>query len=94
MASSSFFSAAAKRLSSAALLLGAGRSKKEDAIDFSAGIYLAKKTGDAVCRGDVIATLYASDESLFAAAEKKLLDATEIVATKPQPHPLIWDIVR
>ena len=78
----------------AALLLGAGRSKKEDDIDFAAGIYLAKKTGDSVRRGDVIATLYASDESLFAAAEKKLLDATEIGAAKPQSHPLIRDIVR
>ena len=78
----------------AALLLGAGRSKKEDTIDFTAGIYLAKKTGDAVRRGDVIATLYASDEMLFDAAEEKLLASTYIGSKKPVERPLILDTIQ
>lgn len=74
---------------SAALLLGAGRSKKEDNIDHTAGIVLSAKTGDTVRKGDVIATLYSSNESLFDAAEKKLLESTCIGEEVPQPRPLI-----
>ena len=75
------------------LLLGAGRNTAEDEIDFSAGILLRKKTGDRVEAGEEIATLYANREELFAAAEEKLLSATEISAEKPVPAPLIYDIV-
>ncbi|HCE34735.1 MAG TPA: thymidine phosphorylase, partial [Clostridiales bacterium] len=42
----------------ASLALGAGRAKKEDPIDYSAGITLEKKTGDFVKEGDVIAVLH------------------------------------
>lgn len=78
----------------AALLLGAGRSKKEDVIDPLAGMRLMKKTGDAVRRGDVIAILYSSDEMLFEGAEKKLLDSTQISSQPPKSRPLILDAVR
>lgn len=43
-----------------AMKLGAGREKKEDSIDFDAGIELRKKTGDAINRGDLLFTLYSS----------------------------------
>ncbi len=73
----------------ASLLLGAGRNTKEDKIDYSAGIMLKVKTGDRVSKGDTIATLYANDEKLFAAAEKKLLESTIIKPEKPTKRPLI-----
>ncbi|MBO5898870.1 MAG: thymidine phosphorylase [Clostridia bacterium] len=77
----------------AALLLGAGRKAMEDTIDPTAGIVLAVKTGDYVRAGEPIATLYASDESLFDAAERTLLAATEIEDTAPQARPLIFERV-
>lgn len=43
------------------LILGAGRLKKEDAIDFNAGIYFEKVQGDRVKKGDIIARLYSND---------------------------------
>ena len=73
----------------ASLLLGAGRNTKEDKIDYSAGIMLKAKTGDRVSKGDTIATLYANDEKLFEAAEKKLVNSTEIRPEKPTKRPLI-----
>lgn len=73
----------------ASLLLGAGRNTKEDKIDYSAGIILRAKTGDRVLKGDTIAILYANDEKLFAQAEKKLLDSTEIRPEKPIKRPLV-----
>lgn len=62
----------------ASAMLGAGRQKKEDAIDHCAGIRLNKKYGDEVKKGDVIGTLYASKKELFEEASKKLLSAYTI----------------
>lgn len=72
------------------LLLGAGRNTMEDEIDYTAGIILRAKTGDYVRAGDPIATLYTCDESRFAAAERRLLDATTIGDEKPEDRPLIF----
>ena len=77
----------------ASLLLGAGRNTKEDEIDFSAGIYLHAKTGDYVEKGAPIATMYANKQELFVSAEKKLLSSTTIGQNKPEPQPLVLDVV-
>ncbi len=46
----------------AAMKIGAGRETKEDDIDFSAGIYLNKKTNEKVSEGDVVITMYSNNE--------------------------------
>ena len=77
----------------ASVCLGAGRSKKDDVIDYKAGIILKKKYGEPVKAGETLAVLYADDEKLFAEAEKKLLAAYEIGDTKPAEEPLVYDRV-
>ncbi|MDU5084781.1 pyrimidine-nucleoside phosphorylase [Veillonella sp.] len=62
----------------ASVMLGAGRIVKDGPIDMTAGIVMHKKTGDAVVAGDVLATLYANDESLFEEAEKAYVQALTI----------------
>ena len=62
----------------ASVMLGAGRIIKDGPIDYSAGIVMHKKTGDAVSMGERIATLYASDESLFTNAAQTYLAAITI----------------
>ena len=62
----------------ASVMLGAGRIVKDGPIDRPAGIVMHKKTGDAVVAGDVLATLYANDESLFEGAEKAYVQALTI----------------
>ena len=64
-------------------------SQKEDKIDYSAGIVLNKKTGDAVKKGEVIATLYANNKDLFVESEKRFLQSTVIGNEKPVLRPLI-----
>ena len=76
----------------ASLLLGAGRSRKEDAIDLTAGLYLHAKTGDFVRRGDVIATMYTSRRESLAAATQTLLNATHVESTAPEAPPLIFEV--
>ncbi len=74
----------------ASVMLGAGRITKDSPVDLSAGILLHKKTGDIVCKGDVLATMYAEGEELFAGAEEKYRSAIVIASEKIQRNPLIY----
>ncbi len=77
----------------AALHLGAGRNRVGDKIDCTAGIILNKKTGDFIEKGELIATLYANNRSLFAKAEEIFLSSTKISDQKIAIRPLILDRV-
>ena len=79
-----------EKIGNASVLLGAGRIKKEDSIDFAAGITMHKKLGDYVKAGESICTFYADDESLFAAAEEMYRGGLIIRAEKPTVPPLIY----
>ena len=59
----------------ASVALGAGRTKKEDDIDHSAGIVLKKTIGDKVSKGDVLAEIYTSNSNSINEVKEKLLDA-------------------
>lgn len=77
----------------ASVMLGAGRTVKDGPIDYSVGIVMHKKTGDAVRMGERIATLYASDESLFTNAAQTYLAAITIGNTAPKVVDTILDVV-
>ena len=79
-----------EKIGNASVLLGAGRLKKEDPIDFAAGIELHKKLGDAVKPGDVLCTFYASDPALFAAAEEMYRSGLVISDRRPAEPPLVY----
>ncbi len=83
-----------EKIGISSVILGAGRESKEDSIDYSAGIVLNKKTGDAVKKGDVLATLYTDRESSIGNAEKMFLEALSISDTAPAPKPLVYKIIR
>ncbi len=80
-------------IGSVCVLLGAGRQKKEDRIDPAAGIVLHKKMGDYCQKGDVLATLYSSNEELFSEAIKKFNDSLELSDEKPSLNQVLLDIV-
>lgn len=83
-----------EKIGISSVILGAGRESKEDSIDFAAGIVLKKKTGDAVKKGDVLATLYTDREGSIGNAEKMFLEALSISDTAPAPKPLVYKIIR
>lgn len=62
----------AEKLGIASMLLGGGRAKKTDSIDYGVGIILNKKVGDFVNVGDKIADLYVNDDT-------KLKDAINLI---------------
>lgn len=76
----------------ASMLLGAGRVRLEDTIDYNAGIIFEKSFGDYVKKGDVIATLY-SDGDSFDGCIKELDGAITISDVAPVPQKLIFDVV-
>lgn len=78
----------------ASVLLGAGREKKSDTIDMSAGLRVEKKTGDFVKKGDLLATLYTSNEALFENAVKKYIGALSFTKEKPEHIPEVYSIVK
>lgn len=84
----------AEEIGMVGVLLGAGRQKKTDAIDFSAGLILHKKTGDAVKAGEVLCTLYTSREEMLSVAEQRFLSALSFGDTQPLKLPLISEVVR
>ena len=81
-------------IGAAAVILGAGRSKKEDAIDYAAGILVNRKTGDPVEKGQVLARLYTNDPASTGPAAQRYLEALTIGPEPPEANALIFDIIR
>ena len=67
-----------KNLGNILILLGGGRQKVEDDIDFSVGMKLLIELGTYVERNQPICTLYARDEETFNIAEKEIIESFEI----------------
>ena len=88
------FSMNAETIGIASVVLGAGRERKGDPIDYKAGITLKKKTGDSVNEGDVIAILYTDLEEKIKDAEEMLLSAYKITEEKPEEEKLIYEIIK
>ncbi|MBQ5440072.1 MAG: thymidine phosphorylase [Clostridia bacterium] len=74
-------------------MLGAGRQKKEDTIDHSAGIELCKKTGSHVNKGEVLARLYTNNKEKLEASQEKYLSAIVFSDKQPECEPLIYKIL-
>ena len=53
------------------MIIGAGRSKKDDKIDYSVGIKLHKKVLDYVKKGEILAEIYYNDNAKL--SESKIL---------------------
>ncbi len=82
----------ADKIGIASMLLGAGRIKLDDKIDYDAGIIFKKSYGDKVKCGDVIATLYSSNSS-FDSSISQLKDAITIRQQEPKHQKLIFAIL-
>jgi pyrimidine-nucleoside phosphorylase len=72
-----------------AVALGAGRDKKSDPVDLSAGILLHKKPGEKVSAGDTVMELRYNDESRLSAATALAAQAVVIGDAAPAEAPLV-----
>lgn len=87
------YSIDAESIGIGAMLLGAGRKKKEDPIDPAAGITLISKMGDKVSKGDIICQLRTNLDEIDDAMEK-VQGAFVIKDEKPKTNPFIYNIIR
>ena len=83
----------ARRIGLASQHTGAGRATKEDTIDLSAGIIVRKKTGEAVRKGEVLATLYGNDEKKLKTAAAEAAQAFCLGESKVEAPRLIKKII-
>lgn len=58
-----------------ALDLGAGRATKDEAIDPGSGVFVYKKVGDPVKKGEILAKIYSGSKEKLFAAEKECREA-------------------
>ena len=76
------------------VMLGAGRNKKGDPIDYSAGIRILAGLGERVSPEKPIAVLYSNHWEVMPAARERLLNAYTISEEKPEVPPVIHEILR
>lgn len=73
----------------AGVYLGVGRNRTEDSVSPTAGFILAKKRGDRVEKGELIATMYGKDEASLEPAQSITASAISIAEATPAVSPLI-----
>jgi pyrimidine-nucleoside phosphorylase len=81
----------ARTVGEASVSLGAGRSRKTDAIDHAVGILVHRKVGDRVEKGEPLFTIHANDERRAAEARHQVLSA-HVFTDEPVPAlPLFYE---
>ena len=83
-----------EKIGVAAGLLGAGRETKDSVIDMSAGIYLKKKIGDSVKKGEPIAICYAGTKEKLNRGMAMFESSIRYSKEAPRIPKLIVDIIR
>jgi pyrimidine-nucleoside phosphorylase len=82
----------AEDIGAASNMIGAGRDKKDDAIDPAVGIILEVKMGERVEAGSVLCRLYYTKEDHVEEAAEIVEDAFRISAQKPEERELILEV--
>lgn len=83
----------AEAVGTAARVLGAGRSHKEDRIDAAAGVLLKRKVGDRVAAGDQLAIVLANDPARLEEGRRRTLAAYRLGPGPVSARPLIHGVV-
>lgn len=84
----------AYKVAYACKILGAGRDRKTDPIDYSVGVYLNKKSGQGVHEGEVLYTIYSNDPEKTKIAQRYCDEAFDIARDKPIQQNMIYKIIR
>jgi pyrimidine-nucleoside phosphorylase len=83
----------AREAGESAVLLGGGRERKGEPIDYTVGIIVHHKIGDKVKAGDALFTLHANDEEKLKQAEQKMLKAHKWSDEPVQPLLLFYGVI-
>lgn len=83
----------AYKIACACKLLGAGRDKKNDEIDYSVGVYLNKKHSEYCNEGEILYTIYANDVDKLKLAQELCDTAFSFSQQEVKNESLIYEIV-
>ncbi|HXA50161.1 MAG TPA: thymidine phosphorylase [Candidatus Acidoferrum sp.] len=83
----------AQDIGTASNMIGAGRDKKDDAIDPAVGIILEVKMGEKVDAGSVLCRIYYTKEDRVEEAAEVVEDAFRVSGQKPDERELILEVV-
>jgi pyrimidine-nucleoside phosphorylase len=75
------------------VLCGAGRAKKEDSVDYGAGILIRKKRGDYVREGDILAEVYTERMDDIQEIKKRIVAAYQVSKERLEEIPLVYDCI-
>jgi len=84
-----------EKIGVASLVLGGGRSTKEDAIDPAVGLMVHKKVGERVAAGDPLCTLYYNSDA-HVEDSRALVEGSYVISAAPllKKRPLIHRIIQ
>ena len=82
-----------ERIGTAAQLLGAGRAKKEEAIDPAVGLVMHKRLGDYIEADEPLCTMYVNDDTRLEEAEEIFRSAFTFADEPPAKCPMVYDVI-
>jgi pyrimidine-nucleoside phosphorylase len=84
----------ARIIGETAVMLGAGRSKKDDPIDHAVGVVIHHSVGDKVAQGEPLFTIHASSKQTLEDARLRLIDAHTWSSDPVEPLPLFYGAIK
>lgn len=84
----------AEELGKISVRLGAGRLKKEDVIDYSAGIVLNVNVGDKVKKGQLLVSLYSNSIEKIELQKDRVFNAIKLTESPDIKYELIYEIIK
>ena len=81
----------ARIIGEAAVVLGAGRIKKDDTVDHAVGFVILHKVGDKIKKGQPLYIIHANDQASLSESYESLLTAHGWSETPTQALPLFYD---
>lgn len=84
----------ARTVGEGAVILGAGRQKKGDPIDYGVGILSRKRVGQSVEQGEELFTIFGNRKAEIDEVADLLLSAVEIVEEPVNPIPHFYDVIK
>ena len=82
-----------EEIGKAAMIIGAGRAKKEDEIDHAVGINIFKKVGEKIAKNEKIAEIYYNDDKNINESKDMVLDAFELTKEKIEKPRAVLEII-
>ena len=82
-----------EEIGKAAMIIGAGRAKKEDEVDHAVGINIFRKVGEKVSKNEKIAEIYYNDDKNVQDSKNMILDAYVITSEKVEEPKAILEII-